>query len=274
MNGERVSDLALRTLLLFWKSIGFDPIQWESRPIRFPDFYEILQSGGIDEGDVQPILSSLIEAGFLTVAGDALSSASEYKLTTKSRKFVTGENYQRPDGLTPAEAGEWSRLRKDMPRFRKTMGLASLAEAERLYWTWELGAAAEYRNTEGMIPSIQAKRWETAQKNFEIVNRAEDVDGGAATINTQGVQDLIFETAFQAFNALSKVGEGGSGEVYRARAEDGQEYAVKLQKRTIPSVKKKRLKNELAFCRDNRHANIVHIVDYGVLNRNCIFWNH
>jgi serine/threonine protein kinase len=52
--------------------------------------------------------------------------------------------------------------------------------------------------------------------------------------------------------------------VYRVSDSDGETFAVKLLRHT-GSVKRKRFKNELGFCRRNQHERIVKVLDEGIL---------
>ena len=86
----------------------------------------------------------------------------------------------------------------------------------------------------------------------------------------------IFETIFDSYQAVEKVGEGGSGQVFRVESEDGQTYAVKcLDADKISTKKLKRFKNELYFCLRNVHINIIQVHDYGTTTfkgKECLFY--
>ena len=58
--------------------------------------------------------------------------------------------------------------------------------------------------------------------------------------------------------------QGGNGTVFRAIDDLGKVYAVKVIDRTRTSKEKlKRFHNEIAFCSNNSHENIVPIIDRG-----------
>ncbi|MGC1379098.1 MAG: protein kinase [Anaerolineales bacterium] len=73
-----------------------------------------------------------------------------------------------------------------------------------------------------------------------------------------------FQTTFATYTAIEVIGEGGAGFVYRCQDETGGMFAVKLLNlRNITSEKVKRFKNEITFCRQNRHPNILTVIDDG-----------
>ena len=63
---------------------------------------------------------------------------------------------------------------------------------------------------------------------------------------------IVFETATNTYTADGSIGDGACGTVYRVSDSDGEVFAVKLL-RNASSVKRKRFKNELGFCRRNQH---------------------
>lgn len=75
---------------------------------------------------------------------------------------------------------------------------------------------------------------------------------------------MVFETSTNTYVASGSIGEGGSGVVYRVTDTDGEDYALKLL-RDANAKKRKRFKNELAFCRRNQHERIVRVLDDGVV---------
>src|ERR1035438_1272502 len=74
----------------------------------------------------------------------------------------------------------------------------------------------------------------------------------------------VFETATNTYISECSIGDGGCGTVYRVSDSDGEAFAVKLLRNTS-SVKRKRFKNELGFCRRNQHERIVKVLDEGIL---------
>lgn len=78
-------------------------------------------------------------------------------------------------------------------------------------------------------------------------------------------QDRVVETAFNRYELLQAVGQGGTGRVWRAIDSTGSSVAIKIlaaERATIE--RRKRFKNEILFCQRAGHPNIVTIHDYGV----------
>lgn len=65
---------------------------------------------------------------------------------------------------------------------------------------------------------------------------------------------------------LPKIGEGGNAEVFSIE-HNCNKYALKiLKKENISSTKKQRFENEIKFCTNNTHNNIIKIYDFGKIN--------
>jgi serine/threonine protein kinase len=75
---------------------------------------------------------------------------------------------------------------------------------------------------------------------------------------------IMFETATNTYTADGSIGDGACGTVYRVSDSDGEVFAVKLL-RNASSVKRKRFKNELGFCRRNQHERIIKVLDEGIV---------
>lgn len=73
----------------------------------------------------------------------------------------------------------------------------------------------------------------------------------------------IFETATNIYTAENEIGQGGAGIVYRVRDSEDNPFALKCLKATT-SLKRRRFKNELSFCQQEQHPNIIHVLDSGV----------
>jgi serine/threonine protein kinase len=73
---------------------------------------------------------------------------------------------------------------------------------------------------------------------------------------------MIFETATNVYEAERVIGEGGAGTVYGVVDPEGTRYALK-RLRAPDRLKRKRFKNELSFCEERQHDNIVRILDSG-----------
>ena len=73
------------------------------------------------------------------------------------------------------------------------------------------------------------------------------------------------ETAFGIYTVDEVIGEGGAGRVYGGLADGGARVAVKvLHTDRATKENRKRFKNEVAFLAQNKHANIVTVIDHGV----------
>lgn len=70
-------------------------------------------------------------------------------------------------------------------------------------------------------------------------------------------------TAFDDYVLIRQQGEGGNGKVFSAKNSDGEEVAIKFVEKNSSRTKLKRFKNEIYFCEQHRHKNIVPILDRG-----------
>lgn len=73
----------------------------------------------------------------------------------------------------------------------------------------------------------------------------------------------IVHTAFDDYELIEQVGEGGNGKVFSAKDSDGNNVAIKFIDRNESDKKYKRFKNEINFCENSEHKNIVKIFDRG-----------
>lgn len=73
----------------------------------------------------------------------------------------------------------------------------------------------------------------------------------------------VVKTAFDEYTLIEQVGSGGNGSVFSAKNTDEEMFAVKFLERNIGKDKLKRFRNEIAFCEQHRHKNIVPILDRG-----------
>jgi serine/threonine protein kinase len=72
-----------------------------------------------------------------------------------------------------------------------------------------------------------------------------------------------FESATNTYTISGTIGEGGSGVVYRVSDAGGETFALKLL-RNADSKRRRRFKNELAFCRRNVHDRVVTALHEGI----------
>lgn len=82
-------------------------------------------------------------------------------------------------------------------------------------------------------------------------------------IKMQMKKGTKIHTAFDEYILIKQVGSGGNGRVFSASNSDGEHVAIKFLERNIGSSKLKRFKNEIAFCEQHQHKNIVSILDRG-----------
>jgi len=76
---------------------------------------------------------------------------------------------------------------------------------------------------------------------------------------------FIFKTTFAVYVAKEIIGEGGSGRILRAFDEADNPWAIKLlNPQRLSKEGVKRFKNELTFCLNNKHPNVVSVVDHGI----------
>jgi serine/threonine protein kinase len=75
----------------------------------------------------------------------------------------------------------------------------------------------------------------------------------------------VFETTFNTYTVDSQIGEGGAGYIFKVNDAEGIQFALKILKEDQKTNKDKykRFKNEIAFCINNNHPNIIKIFDTG-----------
>lgn len=74
-----------------------------------------------------------------------------------------------------------------------------------------------------------------------------------------------FSTTFATYTVSAVLGQGGSGIVFSAITEDGEDVAIKcLDPKYASREKLKRFKNEFSFCSRTEHPNIVRVIDHGL----------
>ncbi|MCX5817526.1 MAG: serine/threonine-protein kinase [Proteobacteria bacterium] len=75
---------------------------------------------------------------------------------------------------------------------------------------------------------------------------------------------LTFETPFDTYTASAVIGEGGAGRVYAVMNASGEEFALKrLTPERVTAERLKRFRNEIQFCQNCGHPNVVRVVDTG-----------
>ena len=86
-----------------------------------------------------------------------------------------------------------------------------------------------------------------------------------------------FDTAFETYELVGKsLGEGGAGRVFSVKNSSGEHFALKcLSPERITKDKRRRFKNEIAFCSKYEHQNIIQVLDSGlaiVKGEKCPFY--
>jgi serine/threonine protein kinase len=77
-------------------------------------------------------------------------------------------------------------------------------------------------------------------------------------------KEIVFQSAFTTYTAIDVIGQGGAGCVHKVQDEAENKFAVKvLNPHSLNSERLKRFKNELMFCRNNKHPNILTVLDDG-----------
>jgi len=77
-------------------------------------------------------------------------------------------------------------------------------------------------------------------------------------------KQITFQTAFETYTASEIIGQGGAGYVYKCQDPNGNFLAVKLlNPQNVTKDRLKRFKNEVLFCQQNDHQNILKILDDG-----------
>jgi serine/threonine protein kinase len=82
---------------------------------------------------------------------------------------------------------------------------------------------------------------------------------------------VTLNTAFSSYTIDEFLGEGGAGRVYGGLDSDRTPIALKVLPPDKASVeKRRRFKNEIAFGMQNKHENIVTVLDYGIANEHKV----
>jgi serine/threonine protein kinase len=87
----------------------------------------------------------------------------------------------------------------------------------------------------------------------------------------------IFETLYNTYTEVEVIGDGGTSIVIKVIDDEGSFYAAKLLKAesTIKHEVIKRFRNEVHFCQNQDHPNIIKVIDSGVIKneeRTCPFY--
>jgi hypothetical protein len=145
----------------------------------------------------------------------------------------------------------------------------------------DLMSGLEYAVENSWIEAL-ANGYKLTQTGFDLAsnNQETDLEGGNVNpIKTTYSKSTPkkFVTAFDIYSVTgSPLGEGGAGKVFSVHNEDNESYALKcLSPDRITTEKRKRFKNEIAFCSKFSHKNIIEVIDYGVVSikeKDCPFY--
>ncbi len=82
----------------------------------------------------------------------------------------------------------------------------------------------------------------------------------------KGAWPTSFDTAFDTYEVLgAPLGEGGAGRVFSVKNGNNERFALKcLSPERITTDRRKRFKNEIAFCSKYEHQNIIQVLDSGL----------
>src|SRR6266567_417375 len=101
----------------------------------------------------------------------------------------------------------------------------------------------------------------------ELINRAgadSPPSAPAPKPNLLGQTPSVFETTGETYAAEGIEGEGGTARVLRVIDSGGKKWALKcLKPEKVTTERTKRFLNELNFCRDFAHPNVVQVIDNG-----------
>ena len=75
----------------------------------------------------------------------------------------------------------------------------------------------------------------------------------------------VLDTTFDSYTIVNQLGEGGAGRVFEVTDGSGKTLAAKIIKESnTSSDSQKRFKNEVTFCLETDHPNVIKVRDHGV----------
>lgn len=83
------------------------------------------------------------------------------------------------------------------------------------------------------------------------------------TLEVKLSSGLKVRTAFDEYILGPQIGQGGNGRVFEGSSSDGRQVAIKFIDQDNRANKLRRFKNEIKFCEQHKHPNIVKILDHG-----------
>lgn len=73
----------------------------------------------------------------------------------------------------------------------------------------------------------------------------------------------IVATFFDQYTLLDQIGQGGNGKIFTAKDSNSSLVAIKFLYKGDSKEKIKRFKNEMDFCYNSKHKNILKVIDFG-----------
>jgi serine/threonine protein kinase len=104
---------------------------------------------------------------------------------------------------------------------------------------------------------------------YAMLAESEKEDKGKLKMKIK--EEPLFETISNSYTKIEQIGAGGSGIVLKVKNEEGAHFALKyLSPDKITTTKLKRFQNELSFCSNNNHPNVITVIDRGHIIKNDI----
>ena len=119
---------------------------------------------------------------------------------------------------------------------------------------------------EGMTSALEVMQHHTEQLKTSISTgeaKPSKLKGKISPVHGKLAKGQTVYTAFSQYELIKQIGSGGNGRVFSAKDPDGEEFAIKFVEKHQSSTKLKRFKNEINFCEQHKHKNIVPILDRG-----------
>jgi len=97
----------------------------------------------------------------------------------------------------------------------------------------------------------------------ESPEKKTNLKGHITAIYGKLTKGQIVHTAFSQYELIKQIGSGGNGRVFSAKDSDGEMFAIKFVDKYQSRIKLKRFQNEINFCEQHKHKNIVPVLDRG-----------
>lgn len=119
---------------------------------------------------------------------------------------------------------------------------------------------------EGITSALKLMQHHTEQLERSISSekpQSSELKGKITPVYGKLAKGQIVHTAFSQYELIKQIGSGGNGRVFSAKDVDGEKFAIKFIDKYQSSTKLKRFKNEINFCEQHKHKNIVQVLDRG-----------